>query len=271
MASGAQYFPTVDLISPAYGLAMRPVPRRDTASIVAGRPTRRVCLARIGPATEQSRGAARARRKFLRFFPDAFEDETYLDWERDYKRETHERWQRALGRVEFERLLKRGEHDEIAARALRVEQQSRHSMIFSFEKMALRDAVKSRGGARKFAEGLHAFLHGAMSLQSRFEAWIECVATLPRRQTRVLTWPAVTVFGFIAQPDTHLFVKPVVSRRAAASYGFDLRYRSKPSWETYVSFLEFAGTIRHDLRDLRPRDMIDLQSFIWVQGSDEYD
>ena len=24
------------------------------------------------------------------------------------------------------------------------------------------------------------------------------------------------------------------------------------------------------MRDLRPRDMIDIQSFIWVQGSDEY-
>ena len=26
-----------------------------------------------------------------------------------------------------------------------------------------------------------------------------------------------------------------------------------------------------DQPDLRPRDMIDLQSFIWVMGSDEYD
>ena len=25
-----------------------------------------------------------------------------------------------------------------------------------------------------------------------------------------------------------------------------------------------------ELADLRPRDMIDLQSFLWVQGSDEY-
>jgi hypothetical protein len=250
---------------------MRPVPRRDSASIVTGRPPRRARLARAAPAIGRSPGAARARRKFLRFFPDAFEDETYLDWERDYKRETHERWQRVLGRVEFERLLTLGEHDEIAARALRVEQQSRHSMIFSFEKMALRDAVKSRDGARQFADGLHSFLHGGGSLQHRFEAWVECVAALPRRQTRVLTWPAVTVFGFIAQPDTHLFLKPVVSRRAALAYGFDLRYRSKPSWETYARFLEFARVIRRDLRDLRPRDMIDLQSFIWVQGSDEYD
>jgi hypothetical protein len=29
--------------------------------------------------------------------------------------------------------------------------------------------------------------------------------------------------------------------------------------------------VRTDTRDLGPIDMIDLQSFIWVQGSDEYD
>ena len=35
-------------------------------------------------------------------------------------------------------------------------------------------------------------------------------------------------------------------------------------------FRTSEDTIRRDLRDLRPRDMIDLQSFLWVQGSDEY-
>lgn len=34
--------------------------------------------------------------------------------------------------------------------------------------------------------------------------------------------------------------------------------------------LAFARRVRRDLSNLRPRDMIDLQSFIWVQGSDEY-
>jgi len=29
--------------------------------------------------------------------------------------------------------------------------------------------------------------------------------------------------------------------------------------------------VRSDTADLEPRDMIDLQSFIWVQGSDEYE
>ncbi len=81
----------------------------------------------------------------------------------------------------------------------------------------------------------------------------------------------MTIFAFIAQPQTHIFLKPNVTRRAAREYGFDFRYKSRPSWDTYASLLEFAGVIRRDLRDLRPRDMIDIQSFIWVQGSDEYE
>src|SRR5690349_2109305 len=217
-----------------------------------------------------STSAIRCRRKFLRFFPGGFRDETYIDWEREYKWETHERWQEALSQAEFRRLLGEREFAEIAARAIRVEQRSRHSMIYSFEKMALRDAVKSAEGARLFAERLYAFLHGAGSIERRFTDWVEAVGALPRKQTRVLTWPLVTVFGFIAQPDTHMFLKPNVTRAAARAYGFDFEYQSRPSWDTYASLLEFAATVRRDVRDLRPRDMIDIQSFIWVQGSDEY-
>ena len=107
-------------------------------------------------------------------------------------------------------------------------------------------------------------------MQQRFERWCEVVAALPRKQTRVLTWPLVTVWGFIAQPETHFFLKPNVTKIVARKYGFDFRYHSKPNWETYSNLLGFAQTVRRDLRDLRPRDMIDIQSFLWVQGSDEY-
>ena len=221
-------------------------------------------------ANRPAAGPARCRRKFLRIFPEGFRDNDYVELEREYKWETHERWEEALGRGNFRRLLREGRFEEVAARAIRVEQRSRHSMIFSFEKMALRDAVKTRDGAQRFAEGLYDFLHGTAGMQPRFERWVETVAALPRKQTRVLTWPLVTVFGFIAQPKTHMFLKPNVMRAAARMYGFDLHYKSRPSWETYASLLEFAALVRRDLRDLRPRDMIDIQSFLWVQGSDEY-
>lgn len=207
---------------------------------------------------------------FLRQFPAGFRDPRYLDWERDYKWATHLRWQEALPRDALRRLLRDGRQAEAAARALRVEQKSLYSMLFSFEKMALRDATRTAEGADAFARGLHDLLHGRGTLQRRFERWVRAVDGLPRRQRRVATWPVVTVFGFIAQPDLHMFMKPNTMRKAAAAYGYDLRYDSRPNWETYACLLEFARRVRHDLADLRPRDMIDVQSFLWVLGSDEY-
>ena len=86
----------------------------------------------------------------------------------------------------------------------------------------------------------------------------------------MLTWPLATVFGFIAQPADHMFMKPNTIRAAARAYGYDLPYRSRPNWDTYRALLDFTALVRRDLQDLRPRDMVDLQSFLWVQGSDEY-
>jgi hypothetical protein len=104
-------------------------------------------------AAPKARAAKRCRRKFLGTFPEGFRDPTYLDWERDYKWEAHERWEHALDRRQFKALLRSRAFAEIAARAVRVEQRTRHSMLFSFEKMALREAIRS-DGARLFAEGL---------------------------------------------------------------------------------------------------------------------
>ena len=79
------------------------------------------------------------------------------------------------------------------------------------------------------------------------------------------------MFPFIAMPDKHIFLKPNVTRAAAKQYGFPFEYQATPSWNTYESLLKFGETIQRDLRDLEPKDMIDIQSFIWVQGSSEYD
>jgi hypothetical protein len=209
------------------------------------------------------------RRKFLKFFPGGFRDETYVSWEREYKWSAHRRWVEDLEPGRMRAMMDSGAHTELARRAVSIE--SRTNLLFSFEKMALRDAIRTPAGARVFCDGLYYFLHGRGSDAARFTAWVDAVGALPRRQTRVLTWPLVTVFGFIAQPDRHMFLKPNVTRRAAALYGFNFEYQSRPNWEIYSCLLEFATQVRKDQRALRPRDMIDLQSFIWVQGSDEYD
>ncbi len=210
----------------------------------------------------------KCRRRFLRFFPAGFSDERYLEWERDYKAAAHEQWVAALSKAQIARHLADKRYQHIAAEALRIE--ARTNLLFSFEKMALRDAVRRPDGARRFAEGLHAWLHGRGSIENRFAAWCADVAALPRRQTRVLTWPVVTVFGFLAQPDRHMFLKPNVTRSAAVRYGFEFHYRPTPNWSTYRELLELANVVTMDQRDLGPRDLIDAQSFLWVQGSEEY-
>lgn len=220
------------------------------------------------PQTAASPKALACRRKFLRLFPDGFRDETYVAWERAYKWRAHVTWAERLGRERLRGLLRSGQFAEIAQIAIAIE--SRTNLLFSFEKMALRDALRSRSGARSFAKGLFDFLYGDAEPAARFERWCDVVAALPRKQTRVLTWPVVTVFPFIAAPDEHVFLKPMVTRTAARKYGFDFHYASNLNWATYESLLRFAAVVRRDLRDLRPRDMIDLQSFIWIQGSDEY-
>ena len=158
-----------------------------------------------------------------------------------------------LAPAAFRTLLRRRKFAQIAAHAVTIE--SRTNLLFSFEKMALRDAVKPPEGAQAFAEGLYELLHGRASEERRFERWCETVAGLPRRQTRVLTWPIVTVFGFVAHPDRHVFLKPNVTRVAAREYEFDFQYASRPNWSTYASLLDFAARVLRDQRDLGPRDM----------------
>lgn len=217
-------------------------------------------------------GAARARRKFELYYPEGFGDAAYLVAERSMKERAHLEWQRELGPETWRKLLARGEYRQIADTALRIE--ARTNLLFSFEKMALREALRPAAGARLFAHELHAFVWGRGSSQRRFEDWSQAIAELPQPRGRVRSWPVATVFGFLARPEKHLFLKPQVTRRAARNYGFDLPYDPTPGWKVYEGLMTFAAIIRRDLDrhvGFHARDMIDVQSFIWVQGAQEYD
>ncbi len=210
----------------------------------------------------------KAIRKFLYYFPGGFLGEKYIAWERDYKWHALQAWVEKLNEQEFKKMLADKQFDEIAKRAIGLE--SKTNLLFSFEKMAVRDVVRSGEGAQHFAEGLYLYVYGKRDQQQRFEIFREVLAHLPRKQTRVLTWPLQTVFGFIANPAQHIFLKPRVTQRAAQKYGYDFSYRSQPNWQTYQSFLDFADLIKNDTALVGPKDMIDIQSFIWVLGSEEY-
>jgi len=218
--------------------------------------------------TDTIRRRKKCLKKFLYYFRKSFDDPKYMSWERQYKEAAHQQFQDDLNKSAFESLLKDKKFESIAERAVKIE--SRTNLLFSFEKMALRDAVKSPDSAKTFATGLFDYIYGDKSLQVRFETFVTEVQKLPRKQTRVLTWPLVTVFGFIANPKEHIFLKPMVTKIAARKYDYPFNYQTKPNWNTYQSLLQFADIVRKDTISYRPKDFIDLQSFIWVLGSEEY-
>jgi len=218
-----------------------------------------------------SAGLRAAKRRFREIFPRAFADPTYLEWEREYKWEAHVAWQHALDRGTWAQLLSAGEHREIGARIARWYGRSHLNMLALYEWMALREALEDRRGAPLLARGLYDLVHGTGAFGDRLEAFTTALDAVPQRQTRLAKWPVVTLIPFIAQPRRHVIVKPNLMKRAAERLGFPLDYASRPNAATYGAVLRAVAWLWRELAPWHPRDLIDIQGFIWVTCSEEYE
>ena len=79
-------------------------------------------------------------------------------------------------------------------------------------------------------------------------------------------WTVVTYLPFLWRPETQMFLKPEVTKDFAARVGhrFASDYDARLDIEVYQSLLDLVAETADHLADLRPRDRIDVQSFIWV-------
>jgi hypothetical protein len=67
-----------------------------------------------------------------------------------------------------------------------------------------------------------------------------------------------------------MFVKPAVTNGAANSNRSELNYSPQLNWLTYKQLLAFSAMLLPRLRERGARDLMDVQSFIWVSWSDSY-
>ena len=209
-----------------------------------------------------------AKRGFRELYPLGFADPKYLGdkagGERSTKWAAHELWHATLGNGEGERLLAAGDVGEVTKRAEAVV--ARVNLLAAFEVAALRDGLKDGKAARRFFRALFELLAAPAPDRPRFEALVTATQNLPvaEGKTNPDTWTVVTLFPFLARPDTFMFLKPDATRRAAETIRFDLRYDAHPNWLTYRRLLAFVGMLMDELNDFGPRDYIDVQSFLWV-------
>lgn len=168
------------------------------------------------------------------------------------------RFQEILSQENYSALLDTGEYDEVVKRALQVVNKT--NLIFPNEKMALKDGLKDEEKKRQFSEKLYELLYGDGELRLRFETFARHLEDIGAAK-----WTIVSYFLFIAFPDRYIFLKPTVCQHAAKLVKAELNYRSDLNWLTYKCLLEFAENLKTYLVDagLAPRDMIDVQSFMW--------
>jgi hypothetical protein len=133
-------------------------------------------------------------------------------------------------------------------------------MLSPFEKTRLQDVLRG-SRADDFVQAAARFaLDGSKSNLLAMEQ-----ALKPHDNAK---WTVVTYLPYLWRPDIHMFLKPEVTKDFAARVGhrFASDYEAGLRIPVYESLLDLVGRTAQELADLKPRDWIDIQSFIWVVG-----
>ena len=202
---------------------------------------------------------------FRSYFPLGFQDPEYLSGpksEREYKLRAHELLIETLSPNALSQLLADRKYKEVCERAKAVINKT--NLIHQYEKIWLANGLATDSAQESFAVSLGTLLYGEQSLQDRFEQFSSMLYEI-----NAAKWPIATYFLFLADPRAQIFVKPAVTKSAAEVLGIDINYKPELNWLTYSQVLRLGEAIRSKLSkegqdDLVPRDMIDVQSFIWV-------
>jgi hypothetical protein len=202
---------------------------------------------------------------FMREFPGGFEGERYKFHEGDHKRLIHADAMDMLGEAALRELLDAGNFDEVCKRAFRLTAARQNAMIFSHEKMALSNGLRDPARHKPFAEALFDVLYGEGEFSPRFQAWANQLEDLGAAK-----WTVATYFLFFVHPDRHMFVKPTITQYAADVCAFDINYRPELNAKTYSAVLKFSEFLKQATAELGPKDMIDVQSFMWCIAPGTY-
>jgi hypothetical protein len=197
---------------------------------------------------------------FLQKFPDGFDDSAFYKDERGYKATAHQQFKQQLSETDFDLLFADNRHEVICERALGIitALNKETEFISKLEVSALNRGLKTESNKKLFSECLYELLYNEESLESRFRLWCDCLLEI-----NAAKWTIATFFGFIAFPKEQMYLKPDVTKKAADACDFELNYSTEPNWLTYKKLLDFSSFLFKQLAELNPKDMIDIQSFIW--------
>ncbi len=189
-------------------------------------------------------------------YPQGFYGERFGNQERNYKVAAHELAQETLSKSQLTELCETKAYEEVCKRARKLVGAT--NLMFPNDKMGFKDSLQSTDAQKAFSEALTDVLYGTDKLKPRFERYAGVLQEIGAGK-----WTTATYFQFILSPDKYMFLKPTVTQNAASISAFEINYTPQLNWLTYKRVLKFAAYLRDALTELRPRDMIDIQSFMW--------
>ena len=192
-----------------------------------------------------------AKNRFLRFFPEGgFNSAEYASEERNYK-------MNAKAKLDANAPLgaasKGSGFGEVILSIFRAT-----NLLYPLEKTRLQGLLRSPKG--------DAFVRAAanFALEPHESALLEMASLLKPYDNA--KWTVVTYLPFLWRPELHMFLKPEVTQDFAERVGhrFSSDYQPKIGMSVYNSLLDLASVTEKETAELKPRDRIDVQSFIWV-------
>jgi hypothetical protein len=250
--SGGTDLRVVDTGKVFVGIANLPGTRQIQVEADSREEAHRRLLDKLSKANPKYVGFTGARNRFLHYFPNGFHSEGYETEERNYKIAAKE----ALDRdAPLATVAGASGFSEAILSAFR-----NTNLLFPVEKARVQAALRGPN-ADRFINAAAKFALGDMK---------NGLAEMERALTphNAVSWTVVTYLPFLWRPDAHMFLKPMVTKDFADRVGhsFAQDYGSRLSLTVYESLLDLTGKIESELVDLKPRDRIDVQSFIWVVG-----
>jgi hypothetical protein len=200
---------------------------------------------------------------FLERFEGGFNGPIYLHYERNEKLEMHMYFMANLSKERFQTALESGDLKELLADFKRSYSFKNFSLAASFELIKLHDAIKDESNHPHLAKAFYELIYGDNSVFLRVEQ-----ARKDLQRYELDKWPIITYPLFIRFPAEMMFVKPSMTQAAAQNRGFDIQYSSQVNGSTYERILNFSQDLFERLsadkrEGLQPRDMIDVQGFMW--------
>jgi hypothetical protein len=193
-----------------------------------------------------------ARARFLRFFPNGFHSAGYTNAERDYKVAAK---QRLDATAPLNQAVAASGLGEVVLAVFRAT-----NLLSPFEKVRLQDVLRGPT-AEDFIHAVARFALGEGK-----PALLDMERALKPHESA--KWTVATYLPFLWRPQEHMFLKPEVTKDFAARVGhrFASDYEPQLDFAVYESLLDLASKTEAELANLKPRDRIDVQSFIWIVG-----